>query len=275
MLDVGLVSARIDTLASAQANAILSCCGLDLQYGRRRVFSDVSFDLFQQETLCLIGSQENGKSSLLRCLNRTAELDRGACLGGRIFLDRRDVFDPSWDVTFVRRQVALVPQVSNPFPASIWDNIAYVLKLHRIASGQRDIGDRIEKALCLVGIWDEVKDDLHKTPVHQMAPVIQRQVCIARALALEPRVLLLDEPSVGLGGLSMQQLEMMLLRLKQNLAIVVATQSLEVAAQIADRIGHLDQGTMQEVDCAELILTNAQNPVTRRFVEAHAQGLIS
>ncbi|MQQ08643.1 ATP-binding cassette domain-containing protein [Epibacterium sp. SM1979] len=269
MLYVNPILDYHEPVASDVAKPVLSTRGLTLRFGSKTILDDISFDLFDKEVLCLVGPPNCGKSVLTRCLNRTVEEERASVQSGHVFVDRRDTQDPSWDLPQIRRQVALVPQVANPFPATIWDNIAYVLKLHRLAPTSKDIALRIEDSLRRVGIWDELKGELHKKPVHQMPIMTQRLICIARALALEPRLLVLDEPSTGLGGIEEGRLKSILSDLQQDMPVILCTSSLRIAALVADRIGHIEGGRLMEIDTAELLLTNAQTVATQRYVESH------
>ncbi|MBT8153353.1 ATP-binding cassette domain-containing protein [Epibacterium ulvae] len=254
---------------TTQAGPVISVRGLGLTFGRTDVLQDVSFDLVQGEVTCLLGAFGSGKSMLLRCLNRTAEELPRAKQTGTVFLRDRDVMDPTWDLPLIRRTVALIPEVHNPFPMSTWDNLAYVLRLHRLAKAKADQEPLIEAALRRVGIWDDVKDRLHHAPVHRMEPMMQRLICIARALMLEPQILLLDEPSSGTDCIDLHRLDALLADLKRDMSVVLSTPSLKVAANVSDRAAHLDGGRVLELDATELVLTNAQNPTTKAFVEAH------
>lgn len=248
---------------------IVSIRDLSLEICRKPVLDRISFDLRNHEVLCLIGEKGAGKSVLLRCLNRTIEEQRGVRVQGRICLNSRDTMDPTWDLCEIRRTFALIPQTANPFPSSVWDNLAYVLKLHHLATSSADLKDRIEWALRSAGVWDQVKDRLHKDPAHQLPPMVQRLVCVARALVLKPKVLLLDEPNLGEGMIEPHILDPMLARITCHMPVLMTSPSLDIAAQAAGRIGYMTAGQLLEIDTAELLLTSPQNELTHSFVVSH------
>ncbi len=254
---------------TALTSPVLCVRELGLRLGRTEALHDVNFDLRQGEVMCLLGAFGSGKSMLLRCLNRTAEELPKARQSGAVFLEDRDLMDPTWDLPQIRRSVALVPEAQNPFPMSTWDNLAYVLRLHRLAKVKSDQEPLIEAALQRAGVWDDVKERLHTEPVHRMEPMMQRLICIARALVLQPRVLLLDEPSSGTECIDLHRLDALLANLKQEMPVLLSTPSLKVAAHVTDRAAHLHHGRVLELDATELILTNAQNAITKAFVEEH------
>lgn len=254
---------------SGVAEPVLSIRSMGLTLYDRVVLDDINFDLLKGEVLCLLGAQESGKSLIMRCLNRTAEEQSGAHQTGNIYLNDRDLMDPTWDLPHIRRAVALVPEVPNPFLMTAWENIAYVLRLHRLAKTKADIDVYVETALRRVGVWADVKDRLHTDAVHRLDPMIQRLVCVARALVLEPKVLLLGEPTVAAGGIDFPRLNRLLADLKVDIPVLMTTPSLNVAAHVSDRVAHIDSGSLLEIDATELVLTAPQNNTTRHFVSSH------
>lgn len=254
--------------ADAMPSPVISVRGLTLGAQGETHIHDVSFDLLPGELLAFIGRAGGGKSHLLRSLVRMEQLGRNPVVRGQILFNGQNLMDPKADLPEVRRKIALVAHDTSPFPMSIWDNLAYGIKLHRLAKTKADLADRIETALRGVQLWDQVKDQLHKTQGTALAGPQRRQLCIARALALAPEVMLFDRPSSARDRMSFSLVEEVITELRKTQSIVLVARSLENAAHLADRVAFVDQGRIVELDTAEMIFTNALHPETRAFLES-------
>ncbi|CUH78951.1 Phosphate import ATP-binding protein PstB [Tritonibacter multivorans] len=246
---------------------MMSVRNLSLRSQGKAVVDTISFDLHRDEVLAFIGRSGSGKSALLRSLVRMEKLGRNPQRSGEILFGGQDLMRPDADLPLVRRQVALIAQETNPFPMSIWDNIAYGLKLHRLVSTKGLMAERIEQALRRARLWDAVKDQLHKTQGTSLPGPQRRQLCIARALALDPQIMLFDRPSSAGDRMSFTLTQEIVTELRKTTSIVLVAHSLENAAHLADRVAFVDQGRIVELDTAEMIFTNAMEPETRAFLE--------
>ena len=239
---------------------------ITFSYGdsREPVLKDVSLQIRANEITVLFGPGMAGKSTLLRLLNRLTDLLEGNELQGRILLDGEDVYAPGVNVTDLRRRVGMVFAVPIPLPDTIWGNVAYGPKL----TGVRDknlLDEIVEKSLYAAALWDEVKDRLDE-PAAAISGGQQQRLCLARTLALEPEVILLDNPTSGLDPLSTAKVEDTLYRMKQDYTIVLVPHSVQQAARMADRAAFLLNGEMVEVGSGERIFTRPQNPRTEDYV---------
>jgi phosphate transport system ATP-binding protein len=237
---------------------------LTIAYGGKVAVNDVSLPVHQGEVLALIGPSGCGKTTLLRSLNRLVELTPGAGRGGRISLDGDDV--DQIEVTHLRRRISMVFQQPNPFPMSIFDNVAYALREQGSRRVKRAALEApVREALTRAGLWDEVKDDLNR-PALRMSGGQQQRLCIARALAARPEVLLLDEPCSALDPRSTTIIEELILDLREELAVVIVTHNLQQAYRIADRVAFMFLGELVEYGPAEDVFERPRNTRTADYV---------
>ena len=233
---------------------------LNFFYGSKQVLFDVSMGISTNKVTSLIGPSGCGKSTLLRTLNRMHEAVRNARLEGEILLDGQNIF--TQDVTSHRRRVGMVFQRPNPFPKSIFDNVAYGL---RINGSNVPISDAVEKSLRRAALWDEVKDHLHKS-AYELSGGQQQRLCIARALAVEPEVLLLDEPCSALDPISTAKIEELLVQLKDLCTIVTVTHNMQQAARISDFTAFLLTGQLIEFSPTPQLFTTPGDPRTEAYI---------
>jgi phosphate transport system ATP-binding protein len=239
-----------------------------LAYGERWVVRDVSLPVRQGEVLALIGASGSGKTTLLRSLNRLTEITAGAARSGRITLDESEIHD--LEVNELRRRVSMVFQQPNPFPMSIFDNVAYALA-ERPSKGRRrrrrtpELERAVEEALRRAGLWDEVAEDLSRSAM-RLSGGQQQRLCIARALAAEPEVLLLDEPCSALDPISTATIEDLIVGLRESVAIVIVTHNLQQAFRVADHVAFMHMGELVEYGTSEQVFDRPREQRTRDYV---------
>jgi phosphate transport system ATP-binding protein len=237
---------------------------LSVAYGEKVAVSEVSIPIRKGEVLALIGPSGCGKTTLLRTLNRLTELTPTARRQGRIVLDDRDVEE--LDVTVLRRRVTMVFQQPNPFPMSVFDNVAYAIREQSLKRpGKRQLFPQVEQALVRAGLWDEVKDNLDH-PALRLSGGQQQRLCIARALAASPEVLLLDEPCSALDPISTQIIEDLILELRHELAIVIVTHNLQQAQRVGDRVAFMFLGELVEYGEADQVFHAPRAQRTQAYV---------
>ena len=248
----------------AQARERMRIEGLGVAYGGKPAVRDVSLAVNAGEVLALIGPSGCGKTTLLRCLNRLTELTPSASRSGRLLLDDEDV--DSLEVTQLRRRVSMVFQQPNPFPMSVFDNVAYALREQASKRPRKAALEApVEEALRRAGLWDEVSDDLDH-PALRLSGGQQQRLCIARALAAKPEVLLLDEPCSALDPRSTQVIEDLIVMLADELAIVIVTHNLQQAQRIADRVAFMYLGELVELGPASQVFGAPRAKRTRDYV---------
>ena len=237
---------------------------ITITYGDKVAVNGVDLPVHKGEVLALIGPSGCGKTTLLRSLNRLVELTPGAARGGRILLDGEDV--DGLEVTTLRRRVSMVFQQPNPFPMSIFDNVAYALREQGSRRVRRSALEApVQAALERAGLWDEVRDDLDR-PALRLSGGQQQRLCIARALAARPEVLLLDEPCSALDPRSTATIEELILELRDELAVVIVTHNLQQAYRIADRVAFMYLGELVEYGLAEDVFQRPEHTRTREYV---------
>lgn len=224
----------------------ISVSGLNLYYGENHALKNININIHQNTVMALIGPSGCGKSTFLKCLNRMNDLVRGVRIEGSVLLDGEDVYDPAVDTTLLRKKVGMVFQQPNPFPMSIYDNIAYGPRIHGI-NNKSQLDEIVENALKGAAIFDEVKDRLKK-PALGLSGGQQQRLCIARALAVEPEVLLMDEPTSALDPISTLKIEELMQDLKQRYTVVVVTHNMQQAARVSDETAFFLLGELVEVD---------------------------
>jgi phosphate transport system ATP-binding protein len=236
--------------------------GLNAWYGDNLTIKDLTLSFAANQATALIGPSGSGKSTVVRCINRMHEELPGARSAGRVMLDDQDLYDPAVDVTAVRRAIGMVFQKPNPFPTlSIYDNVAAGMKL----SARKVDGGKVEGALRGAGLWEEVKDRLNK-PGIGLSGGQQQRLCIARALAVEPEVLLMDEPASALDPISTLKIEELVEELKSRVTIIIVTHNMQQAARVADNTAFMLEGELVEVGPTEKIFTNPDDERTERYV---------
>jgi phosphate transport system ATP-binding protein len=246
-------------------NAKIVIDKLNFYYGSVRALTDISLNIPPNQVTAFIGPSGCGKSTLIRALNRMNEVILGTRAEGRIMIDGEDIYAPSTDVVTLRRRVGMVFQKPNPFPRSIFDNIAYGLKINNIAKSRSEIADRVEMSLKAAALWDEVKDRL-KDLAFGLSGGQQQRLCIARALAVEPDVVLMDEPTSALDPLATQKIEELIVELKSKYTIVIVTHNMQQAARISDLTAFFWLGELVEFDTTEKIFTKPGNRMTEDYI---------
>ncbi len=242
--------------------------GLSFYYGDKPALMDISVAIQDRQITALIGPSGCGKSTFLRCLNRMNDTIPGARLEGRVLLDGQDIYAPGSDVVALRRRVGMVFQRPNPFPQSIFDNVAFgprVLGLHR----QKNLADIVEHSLRGAALWDEVKDDL-KQDALALSLGQQQRLCIARAIAVEPEVILMDEPCSALDPIATLEVEALMKRLKQSYCLVIVTHNMQQAARVSDRTGFFWLGELVEFDDTETLFTRPAHRLTEDYITGRA-----
>ena len=242
--------------------AKLRVSGLEFYYGKRKALEDVSLDIPVNRITALIGPSGCGKSTFLRTLNRMYETVPQAHAEGRVELDGEDIF--SMDVVKLRRRVGMVFQKSNPFPKTIFDNIAYGLRVNGTYR-KAVLTEAVERSLRRAALWDEVKDSLHKS-AYALSGGQQQRLCIARALAIEPEILLLDEPCSALDPIATAKIEGLLLNLKDLCTIVIVTHNMQQAARVADFTGFFLLGKLIEFNKTEIIFKTPARKETEDYI---------
>ena len=237
---------------------------VDFFYGEFQALFSVSLDFRLHEVTALIGPSGCGKSTFIRCLNRMNDAIPGIRIAGRILLDAGDVYDPGMDVVELRRRVGMVFQKPNPFPKSIYENVAFGLKVN----GIRDkgvIGAVVERSLRQAALWEEVKDRLHASALG-LSGGQQQRLCIARALAVQPEVLLMDEPASALDPIATQKIEELIHVLKRNYTIIIVTHSMQQAARVSDVTAFFYMGKLIEAGQTEMMFTRPKNRQTEDYI---------
>jgi len=250
---------------AAEVTAKIEVTGLDFYYGARHVLEKINCKVRPNEVTALIGPSGCGKSTFLRTLNRMNDIVPGARVEGRVGIDGRDIYAPSVDVVDLRRRVGLVFQKSNPFPKSIFDNVAYGLRINRLTRSREELGGRVEASLKAAALWDEVHDRLH-TSALALSGGQQQRLCIARALAVEPEILLMDEPASALDPIATQRIEELIYQLKSRYTIVIVTHNMQQAARVSDVTAFFWLGKLVECDRTDKIFTAPTEKLTEDYV---------
>ena len=234
-------------------------------YGDTHAIKDVDVDILDKTVTAFIGPSGCGKSTFLRCLNRMNDTIDVARVEGEIKIDDEDIYDPQVDPVQLRAKVGMVFQKPNPFPKSIYDNVAYGPKIHGLARNKAELDDIVERALKRGALWDEVKDRLD-TPGTGLSGGQQQRLCIARAVATEPEVLLMDEPCSALDPIATAQVEELIDDLRQNYSVVIVTHSMQQAARVSQKTAFFHLGNLVEYDDTGTIFTNPQDSRTESYI---------
>jgi phosphate transport system ATP-binding protein len=256
------------TAPSASANAAvgkIDVQGLNFFYGTHQVLDQINVQVHAHQVTALIGPSGCGKSTFLRSLNRMNDIVPGARVEGRIAIDGRDIYSSSVDVVDLRRRVGMVFQKSNPFPKSIFDNVAYGLRINRLVSSREELRGRVEASLKSAALWDEVSDRLH-TSAFALSGGQQQRLCIARALALEPEILLMDEPASALDPIATQRIEELIYQLKHRYTIVIVTHNMQQAARVSDVTAFFWLAKLVECERTDKIFTAPAQKLTEDYV---------
>jgi phosphate transport system ATP-binding protein len=250
---------------TTEATAKIDVTGMNFYYGARRVLDQIALKVRPNEVTALIGPSGCGKSTFLRSLNRMNDIVPGARVEGSICIDGRDIYASSVDVVDLRRRVGMVFQKSNPFPKSIFDNVAYGLRINRLTHSREELSGRIESSLKAAALWDEVKDRL-QTSALALSGGQQQRLCIARALAVEPEILLMDEPASALDPIATQRIEELIYQLKTRYTIVIVTHNMQQAARVSDVTAFFWLGKLIECDRTNKIFTAPAEKLTEDYV---------
>ena len=239
--------------------------GMDLYYGSFHALKNININIPEKEITAFIGPSGCGKSTFLKSLNRMNDLVEGCRISGDIKLDGVDIYKDKMDVNVLRKRVGMVFQKPNPFPMSIYDNIAYAPRLHGVR-GRAELDEIVERSLKSAAIWDETKDKLKKSALG-LSGGQQQRLCIARALAAEPEVLLMDEPTSALDPISTGRIEELALELKKTYTIVIVTHNMQQAARISDKTAFFLLGKLVEMGDTAKIFNEAEDSRTRDYVQ--------
>jgi phosphate transport system ATP-binding protein len=234
-------------------------------YGSKQALFDVDLDIYERQVTALIGPSGCGKSTFLRCLNRMNDTIDICRVTGQITLDDEDIYNPSIDVVELRARVGMVFQKPNPFPKSIYENIAYGPRIHGLVKSKADLDNLVEQSLRGAGLWEEAKDRLQE-PGTGLSGGQQQRLCIARAIAVSPEVILMDEPCSALDPIATAKVEELIDELRENYTIVIVTHSMQQAARVSQRTAMFHLGELVEVDDTKTIFTNPSEKRTQDYI---------
>ncbi|MEL6831084.1 MAG: phosphate ABC transporter ATP-binding protein PstB [Pseudomonadota bacterium] len=254
----------LDTAASDE-HVKIDCKNVNVFYGQKQAIFDVSLSIIDSAVTSFIGPSGCGKSTFLRCMNRMNDTIDNAKVDGEIFMDGSDINDPSVDPVLLRSRVGMVFQKPNPFPKSIYDNIAYGARIHGMAAGRGELDELVEASLKRAGLWEEVKDRLQQ-PGTGLSGGQQQRLCIARAIAISPEVILMDEPCSALDPIATARIEELIDELRQRYCIVIVTHSMQQAARVSQRTAFFHLGELIEYGDTETIFTNPSDQKTQDYI---------
>ncbi len=268
-MDTGVVSLKENNEMTENGQSSkplkMRCRDVSVFYAEKQALFDVDLDINQKQVTALIGPSGCGKSTFLRCLNRMNDTIDICRVEGSIHLDDMDVYDPDIDVVELRARVGMVFQKPNPFPKSIFENVAYGPKIHGLVSGKRDLEEVVVTSLKKAGLFEEVKDRLHE-PGTGLSGGQQQRLCIARAIAVSPEVILMDEPCSALDPIATARVEELIDELRENYTIVIVTHSMQQAARVSQRTAMFHLGVLVEVDDTDTIFTNPSDEKTQAYI---------
>ncbi|EAQ07994.1 phosphate ABC transporter ATP-binding protein PstB [Yoonia vestfoldensis] len=243
----------------------ISAKGVQVYYGETHAIKDVSVEIGDKTVTAFIGPSGCGKSTFLRCLNRMNDTIDICRVQGSITMDDQDIYDPRVDPVQLRAKVGMVFQKPNPFPKSIYDNVAYGPKIHGLARNKADMDGIVEASLRRAALWNEVKDRLD-SPGTGLSGGQQQRLCIARAVATAPEVLLMDEPCSALDPIATAQIEELIDELRQQFSVVIVTHSMQQAARVSQKTAFFHMGHLVEFNDTDQIFTNPQDPRTESYI---------
>jgi phosphate transport system ATP-binding protein len=246
-------------------NPRMTCRNVDVWYGDKQAIKDVSLDIGRNEVIAMIGPSGCGKSTFIRCLNRMNDTIEGCRITGEITLDGVDIYDKNIDVVPLRAQVGMVFQKPNPFPKSIYENIAYGPRIHGLAANKAELGEIVETSLIKAGLWEEVKDWLDQ-PGTGLSGGQQQRLCIARTIAVNPEVILMDEPCSALDPIATAVIEDLIDELREQFTIVIVTHSMQQASRVSQRTAYFHLGDLIEVGPTAQIFTNPSHQLTEDYI---------
>jgi phosphate transport system ATP-binding protein len=244
---------------------IFSCRDVDVFYGEKHAIKKVGIDIAKNQVLAMIGPSGCGKSTFLRCLNRMNDTIPNARVEGTILLDGNDIHDKKRDVVQLRARVGMVFQKPNPFPKSIYENVAYGPRIHGLAGDRVELDEIVHGSLQRAGLWEEVKDRLQQ-PGTSLSGGQQQRLCIARTIAVNPEVILMDEPCSALDPIATARIEDLMEELRQSYAIVIVTHSMQQAARVSQRTAYFHLGDLIEVGETDRIFTNPRHKLTEDYI---------
>ena len=243
----------------------MTCRGVNVHYGDKQAIRNVSLDIGRKQVLAMIGPSGCGKSTFLRTLNRMNDTIDGCRVSGEIRLDGLDIYDKDMDVVPLRAEVGMVFQKPNPFPKSIFDNIAYGVRIHGLAGSKSELDGIVESSLKRVGLWEEVHDRLDQ-PGTGLSGGQQQRLCIARTIAVSPEVILMDEPCSSLDPIATARVEDLINELGRDYAIAIVTHSMQQAARVSQRTAYFHLGDLLEAGPTDRIFTNPIHPLTEDYI---------
>jgi phosphate transport system ATP-binding protein len=259
------VPARTPDVAPTEHPVCIDVKAMNFYYGPKRALENINIGIPAKLVTAFIGPSGCGKSTFLRTLNRMNDIIPGTRVEGQVLIEGDDIYAPSTDVVALRRRVGMVFQKSNPFPKTIFENVAYGLRLNGMASSRADLQGQVEESLRAAAIWDEVKDRLHDSAL-ALSGGQQQRLCIARALAIKPEIVLMDEPASALDPIATQRIEELIYQLKTQFTIVIVTHNMQQAARVSDRTAFFWLGRLIEEGPTDRIFTNPQQKLTEDYV---------
>ena len=247
------------------ANPVMQARQVDVFYSDNHAIQSVNLDIGRNEVIALIGPSGCGKSTFIRCLNRMNDTIESARITGNITLDGENIYSRQMDVVMLRARVGMVFQKPNPFPKSVYDNVAYGPRIHGLAHDRGELDEMVQKSLERAGLWTEVKDRLEE-PGTGLSGGQQQRLCIARTIAVNPDVILMDEPCSALDPIATARIEDLIDELKQNYAIAIVTHSMQQAARVSQRTAYFHLGKLIEVGDTDDIFTNPRHKLTEDYI---------
>jgi phosphate transport system ATP-binding protein len=246
-------------------NPLICARAVNVFYGEKQAIRDVSVDIARNQVLAMIGPSGCGKSTFLRCLNRMNDTIESARVSGSITLDGKDIYDKQQDVVQLRAGIGMVFQKPNPFPKSIYENVAYGPRIHGLAADRVELDEIVHTSLQRAGLWDEVKDRL-SNPGTSLSGGQQQRLCIARTIAVNPEVILMDEPCSALDPIATARIEDLIDELRASYAIAIVTHSMQQAARVSQRTAYFHLGDLIEVGETDRIFTNPRHKLTEDYI---------
>ncbi|MEO6185046.1 MAG: phosphate ABC transporter ATP-binding protein PstB [Steroidobacteraceae bacterium] len=244
---------------------LISARDVNVYYGEKRAIMDVNIDIARNQVLAMIGPSGCGKSTFLRCLNRMNDTIEGARVAGLISMEGSDIYDKRKDVVQLRARIGMVFQKPNPFPKTIYENVAYGPRIHGLAADRVELDEIVTTSLRRAGLWDEVKDRLNN-PGTGLSGGQQQRLCIARTIAVNPEVILMDEPCSALDPIATARIEDLIDELRASYAIVIVTHSMQQAARVSQRTAYFHLGDLIEVGETDRIFTNPRHKLTEDYI---------